>query len=60
MKVLVATEKAFAPIAIRQIREVTEAAGYTLALLENYKNKSELLEAVSDADALREIGRAHV
>jgi D-3-phosphoglycerate dehydrogenase len=52
MKVLVATEKAFAPIAIRQIREVTEAAGYTLALLENYKNKSELLEAVSDADAL--------
>ncbi len=52
MKVLVATEKAFAPIAIRQIREVTEAAGYTLVLLENYKNKSELLEAVSDADAL--------
>jgi D-3-phosphoglycerate dehydrogenase len=52
MKVLVATEKAFAPIAIRQIREVTEAAGYTLELLENYKDKSELLSAVSDADAL--------
>ena len=52
MKVLVATEKPFAPIAIRQIREVTEAAGFKLALLENYKNKSELLEAVSDADAL--------
>ena len=52
MKVLVATEKPFAPIAIRQIREVTEAAGYTLALLEKYKDKAELLEAVSDADAL--------
>ncbi len=52
MKVLVATEKPFAPIAIRQIREVTEAAGYSLALLENYKNTSELLTAVSDADAL--------
>lgn len=52
MKILVATEKAFAPIAIRQIREVTEAAGFRLALLENYKNISELLEAVSDADAL--------
>jgi D-3-phosphoglycerate dehydrogenase / 2-oxoglutarate reductase len=52
MKVLVATEKAFAPIAIRQIREVTEAAGYSLELLENYKDKSELLSAVSDADAL--------
>lgn len=52
MKILVATEKAFAPIAIRQIREVTEAAGYTLALLENYKDRSQLLEAVKDADAL--------
>ena len=52
MKILVATEKAFAPVAIRQIREVTEAAGFKLALLENYKNKSELLAAVSDADAL--------
>jgi D-3-phosphoglycerate dehydrogenase len=52
MKVLVATEKAFAPIAIRQIREITDAAGYKLELLENYKNKSELLAAVSDADAL--------
>lgn len=52
MKVLVATEKAFAPLAIRQIREVIEAAGYKLQLLENYKNKSELLAAVTDADAL--------
>jgi len=52
MKVLVATEKAFAPIAIRQIREITEAAGFELELLENYKNISELLAAVSDVDAL--------
>jgi D-3-phosphoglycerate dehydrogenase len=52
MKILVATEKPFAPIAIRQIREVTEAAGYQLELLENYKNKSELLQAVSDVDGL--------
>jgi D-3-phosphoglycerate dehydrogenase len=52
MKVLIATEKPFALIAIRQIREVTEAAGFRLALLENYKMKSELLEAVADADAL--------
>ena len=52
MKILVATEKAFAPVAIRQIREVTEAAGYELALLENYKDVSELLAAVSDADAM--------
>jgi D-3-phosphoglycerate dehydrogenase len=52
MEILVATEKPFAPIAIRQIREVTEAAGYKLALLENYKSKSELLDAVSTADAM--------
>jgi D-3-phosphoglycerate dehydrogenase len=52
MKFLVATEKPFAPIAIRQIREVMEAAGFRLALLENYRNRSELLEAVSEADGL--------
>lgn len=52
MEILVATEKPFAPIAIRQIREVTDAAGFKLVLLENYKSVSELLEAVSTADAL--------
>lgn len=52
MKILVATEKAFAPVAIRQIREVIEAAGFKLELLENYKQISELLDAVSVADAL--------
>ena len=52
MKILAATEKSFAPIAISQIREVTDAAGYHLTLLENYKIVSELLLAVADADAL--------
>lgn len=52
MKILIATEKPFVPLAIRQIREVTEAAGFKLVLLEDYKDKSELLEAVSDADAI--------
>ena len=52
MKVLVATEKAFAPVAITQIRTVTEAAGYELELLENYKDVSALIAAVTDVDAL--------
>ncbi|MBO5740628.1 MAG: 3-phosphoglycerate dehydrogenase [Bacteroidaceae bacterium] len=52
MKVLIATEKPFAATAVQGIREVIEAAGYELALLEKYTQKSELLEAVSDADAL--------
>lgn len=52
MKILVATEKAFSPVAVRQIREVFEAAGFKLALLENYTDNSQLLSAVSDADGL--------
>jgi D-3-phosphoglycerate dehydrogenase len=52
MEILVATEKPFAQIAIRQIREVTEAAGFKLTVLENYKNRAELLAAVSTADGL--------
>ena len=52
MKVLVATEKPFAPVAIEGIREVIEDAGLTLELLEKYTDKSQLLEAVADADAL--------
>ena len=52
MKILVATEKAFAPVAISQIREVTETAGYSLVLLENYNNVSELISAIADADAI--------
>ena len=52
MKILVATEKPFAPVAITQIREVVKAAGYDLELLENYKDVSELLRVVADADAL--------
>lgn len=52
MKILVATEKAFVAVAVKQIREVVESAGHKLALLENYKNVSELLAAVTDADAM--------
>ena len=52
MKVLVATEKPFAPVAIRQIRQIIEAAGYQFSLLENYTDPSQLVEAVSDADGL--------
>jgi D-3-phosphoglycerate dehydrogenase len=52
MKILVATEKPFAPVAISQIREVTETAGHTLVLLENYASVSELANAVADADAM--------
>ena len=52
MKVLVATEKPFAPVAVQGIREVVEGAGMQLALLEKYTDKAQLLEAVQSADAL--------
>ncbi|MBR1426472.1 MAG: 3-phosphoglycerate dehydrogenase [Paludibacteraceae bacterium] len=52
MKVLVATEKPFAKVAVDGIRKVAEQAGYELALLEKYTDKQQLLQAVADADAL--------
>ena len=52
MKVLIATEKPFSKVAVDGIREVTDKAGYELALLEKYTEKAQLLEAVKDADAL--------
>lgn len=51
-KVLIATEKPFAAPAVAGIKQIIEDAGYELALLEKYTDKSQLLAAVADADAL--------
>ena len=52
MKVLIATDKPFAKIAVDGIRKEIEAAGFELALLEKYTEKQQLLDAVADADAI--------
>lgn len=52
MKVLVATDKPFAQIAVDGIRKEIETAGHELTLLEKYTSKTELLEAVKDANAI--------
>lgn len=52
MKVLVATQKPFAAVAVKGIKEIVEAAGYEFALLEKYEQTSELIAAVADADAI--------
>lgn len=52
MKVLVATEKPFAPVAVDGIRKEIEGAGNELVLLEKYTDAAQLLDAVKDADAL--------
>ena len=51
-KILVATEKPFAKVAVDGIREVAAEAGIEVAMLEKYTEKSQLLEAVADADAM--------
>ena len=52
MKVLVATEKPFAAVAVDGIRKEIEGAGNELVLLEKYTDAAQLLDAVKDADAL--------
>lgn len=52
MKVLIATEKPFAPAAVEGIKKEVSEAGYELALLEKYTEKKQLIDAVADADAL--------
>lgn len=52
MKVLVATEKPFSATAVKGIREIVEAAGYTFVALEKYTSHDQLVEAVADVNAL--------
>ncbi len=51
-KVLVATDKPFAAVAVKGIREIVEKAGYELLLLEKYTDAADLLKAVEPADAM--------
>ena len=51
MKVLVATEKPFAAEAVNGIKDVIDAAGHTLVLLEK-GTKEDLIKAVADVEGL--------
>ncbi len=51
-KVLIATEKPFAAPAVAGIKEIVEKAGFECVLLEKYTEKSQLLAAVADVDAI--------
>jgi D-3-phosphoglycerate dehydrogenase len=50
-KILIATEKPFAPAAVKKIAKILKKAGYDLQLLEKYKSKKELLDTISEVDA---------
>lgn len=52
MKVLLATQKPFAAAAVKGIREIVEAAGHELVLLEKYAAQDDFVAAVADADAI--------
>lgn len=51
-KVLVATEKPFAPAAVEQIKAVFKEANYDCKFFEKYNGQDELIAAVKDADAM--------
>lgn len=52
MKILIATQKPFAPVAVNGIRKIAEEAGHEVALLEKYPGEAELCAAVGDVNAL--------
>ena len=52
MKILIATEKPFAAVAVNGIRDIAEKNGHEVVVLEKYTSVSKLLAAVADADAL--------
>ena len=52
MKVPIATEKPFAPVAVKGIKDILDEASVDLELLEKYTEKKQLLEAVATANAL--------
>ena len=52
MKILVATDKPFAADAVQKIKQVVDNAGFEFILLEKYTDKSQLLDAVKDVNAI--------
>lgn len=52
MKVLVATQKPFAAVAVKGIKDILEAAGHEVVLLEKYAEQADLVAAVADAEAI--------
>jgi D-3-phosphoglycerate dehydrogenase len=52
MKTLILTDKPFAQEAVKSIKQVIEAAGLELELLEKYTEKSQALDAVKEVEAI--------
>ena len=50
--ILLATEKPFTKETVQEIRDIIEKSGNTFKLLENYKDKQELIDSVKDINGL--------
>ena len=50
--ILLATEKPFTKETVQEIRNIIEKSGNTFKLLENYKDKQELIDSVKDINGL--------
>ena len=51
-KILIATEKPFAKVAVDGIKEVAAEAGVDVVMLEKYTDKAQLLSAVADVETI--------
>ena len=51
-KILVATQKPFAPAAVNSIKEIVEKAAYEFELFEKYAEQADFVKAVESANAL--------
>ena len=52
MKVLIATQKPFAAVAVDGIKKILSEAGHEVVLFEKYEAQADLVAAVADAEAL--------
>lgn len=52
MKILIATDKPFSPVAVEGIKKIAAGAGHEVSVLEKYGSEDKLLQAVAQADAL--------
>ena len=52
MKVLIATQKPFAAVAVEGIKKILVEAGHEVILLEKYAEQADLVAAVADAEAI--------
>jgi len=51
-KILIATQKPFAPIAVKQMKAIAEEKGYKVEVFEKYAEQADFVGAVADCDAI--------